>query len=305
MTRVTSADRVRGGAPAAAKAPAAAGAPPRRHLPPWLMAAPAVAAASFVVAGGLLTATAQSLGLMPLVGTPALTTEAYSAQAAALPAAVGLSLAIAAASTIAAVLIGFTAALLIMQGRWCGRIVAAASTLTIPFPHIVGAASVGLLLSDSGLLARVSGAGEAWPALVGGPLWLAVIADYAWKESAFIALVVTGALLTRSADYDETAALLGAGRVRRLRHVLIPLSLPALIVSGTIVFIYTFGSYEVAWLLGRPYPEPLPVMALRLFGSASLTSRPEAAALAVITTLVSFAAAAVAFGLLRRLPQWR
>ena len=201
-----------------------------------MMAAPAVLMASFVVLGGLLTAAAQSLGLLPLTGSPSLTLGAYTAVAPDLPAAIGLSLAIAAASTMAASVVGFTAALIIVQGRWCGRVVAAVSTLTIPIPHIVGAASV---------------------------------------------------------------------RLRRLRHVLVPLSLPALTVSATIVFVYTFGSYEVAWLLGRPYPEPLPVMALRVFGSASLTSRPEAAALAMVTTVVSFGAATAAFALLRRIPLWR
>ena len=278
---------------------------PRRPLPPAMMAAPAVLMASFVVLGGLLTAAAQSLGLLPLTGSPSLSFEAYTAVAPDLPTAIGLSLAIATASTIAASVVGFTASLIIVQGRWCGRVIAAVSTLTIPIPHIVGAASVGLLLSDSGLLSRLTGAGEAWPQLVGGPWWIAVIADYSWKESAFVALVVTGALITRSTGYDETAALLGAGRLRRLRHVLVPLSLPALTVSATIVFVYTFGSYEVAWLLGRPYPEPLPVMALRVFGSASLTSRPEAAALAIVTTIVSIGAAAAAFALLRRIPLWR
>lgn len=269
------------------------------------MAAPALLMASFVVLGGLLTAAAQSLGLLPLTGSPTLTLAAYTAGAPDLPAAIGLSLAIAAASTIAASVVGFTAALIIVQGRWYGRVVAALSTLTIPFPHIVGAASVGLLLSDFGLLSRLTGAGNAWPQLVGGPLWIAVIADYSWKESAFVALVVTAALITRSTGYDETAALLGAGRLRRLRHVLLPLSLPALTVAATIVFVYTFGSYEVAWLLGRPDPEPLPVMALRVFGSASLTSRPEAAALAVVTTIVSFGTATAAFALLKRIPLWR
>ncbi|MDN6178301.1 MAG: ABC transporter permease subunit, partial [Micrococcaceae bacterium] len=111
--------------------------------------------------------------------------------------------------------------------------------------------------------------------------------------------------LTRATAYDETAALLGAGRLRRLRHVLVPLSLPALGVSATIVFVYVFGSYEVAWLLGRPYPEPLPVMALRLFSSASLSSRPEAAALAVVTTIVALGAAGLAALALRRVPLWQ
>jgi len=61
------------------------------------------------------------------------------------------------------------------------------------------------------------------------------------------------------------------------------------------------GSYEVAWLLGRTYPEPLPVLAFRLFSSADLAARPEAAAVSVVTGLVA-ALVAVASLLLAR---WR
>ncbi|NUP58108.1 MAG: ABC transporter permease subunit [Pseudarthrobacter sp.] len=272
-------------------------------MPGVLLAVPAVVLVTVVVVGGSAMVAAQSLGLMPLVGRPELSTAAYTAHGDLLVGA-GLSLAIAVTSTLLACLIGFTAALIIMQGRWCGKLVAAMSTLSIPLPHIVGAAATGLLLADSGLLARVFGA-EGWPAIVGGPWWVAVIFEYAWKESAFVGLVVAGTLATRPVDYEETAALLGAGRLRRLRHVLLPLSLPALMISGTIAFIYSFGSYEVAWLLGRPYPEPLPVMALRLYNSVSLTSRPEAAAIGVITAAVSLGAALVALAFLRKIPLWR
>ena len=253
-----------------------------------LLAVPSVLVAAAVVLGGFLTVAIQSLGLMPLVGSPELSAAAYTAHAGDLLNGLVLSLAIAAeppppwpASSAS------RPRLVILQGRWCGKLVTAMSTLSIPVPHIVGAASVGLLLTDSGLLARVTGGTGSWPEVVGGPWWLAVIFEYAWKESAFVALVVSGTLATRSVSYDETAALLGAGRFRRLRHVLVPLSLPSLIIAGTIAFIYSFGSYEVAWLLGRPYPEPLPVMALRLYNSVTLTSRPEAAAVAVVTALVS------------------
>lgn len=277
----------------------------KAHVLGAFLAAPAAVLVAFVVVGGSAMAAAQSLGLMPLVGKPELSTAAYTAHGDDLLLGVGLSLAIAGTSAVLACLIGFTAALVIMQGRWCGKLVAAMSTLSIPVPHIVGAATAGLLLADSGLLARVFGAPERWPGIVGGQWWLAVIFEYAWKESAFVGLVVAGTLATRSVDYEETAALLGAGRLRRLRHVLLPLSLPALIISGTIAFIYSFGSYEVAWLLGRPYPEPLPVMALRLYNSVTLTSRPEAAAVAVVTAVVSLAAALAALACLRRIPLWR
>ncbi len=277
----------------------------RSWLPVTLMAAPAVLVAAFVVIGGMATALAQSLGLFPLVGRPSLTVAAYAAQAGDLPLGIALSLAIAAASTLLACLVGFAAALVIVQGRWCGKLVAALGTLTIPVPHIVGAASISLLLADSGLLARLFNTGGAWPELVGGPWWIGVVAEYGWKESAFVALVVTGTLATRAVSYDETAALLGAGRFRRLRHILIPLSLPALTVSATIVFVYSLGSYEVVWLLGRAYPEPLPVMALRLFNSATLGARPEAAAVAMVTTLLSFGAVSAALAYLHRSALWR
>ena len=267
---------------------------------------PAVAIAAFVVVGGIGMSVVQSLGLLPLVGEARLSLDAYTANADELLTGLGLSLAIATASTVLSCVIGLTAAIIITQGRRTGRIVAAVSALTIPIPHLIGAAAVGLLISDAGIIPRMLGIpGTEWPDLVGGPWWVAVVLEYTWKESAFVALVVAAVLSSRVARYDETAALLGASRARRLRHVVIPLARPAVIVSAIIIFVYTFGSYEVAWLLGRPYPEPLPVLAFRLFDSITLTSRPEAAAVAVITTAVSLLVVALGMALLRRTPLWK
>ncbi|WP_165063215.1 ABC transporter permease [Marisediminicola senii] len=271
-----------------------------------MLVLPAVSLALVVLVGGIGAAVLQSLGLMPLVGPVRLSFDAYSAQSSSLPESIAVSLGIATASTGIAAVVGLAAALVIVSGRWGGRIVAAIGAATVTVPHLVGAAAIGLLLADSGLLPRLLGIEPGgWPRLVGGPWWVAVIAEYSWKESAFVALVVAGTLATRVARYDETAALLGAGRLGRLRFVMIPLCLPALVVSSTIVFVYTLGSYEVAWLLGRTYPEPLPVMALRLFDSITLTARPEAAAVAVVTTAISLAAVGLAFLALRRTAMWR
>lgn len=270
------------------------------------LVAPAVAIAAFVVIGGIGMSVVQSVGLLPLVGDARFTLDAYLANGGELLTGLGLSLAIATASTALSCVIGVAAAVVITQGRATGRLVAALSAITIPVPHLIGAASVGLLISDAGVLPRLLGIdATAWPDLVGGSWWVAVVLEYTWKESAFVALVVAGVLASRVARYDETAALLGASRARRLRHVVIPLARPAVIVSAIIIFVYTFGSYEVAWLLGRPYPEPLPVLAFRLFDSITLTSRPEAAAVAVITTGVSLAVVALGMACLRRTPLWR
>lgn len=271
-----------------------------------LFVLPAVIVTSVVVIGGLGATLMQAWGMLPVVGPARPGFEAFVAHPEDLARAVGVSLGIATASTVIAVVVGTAAAIVIVSGRLGGRIVAGLGAVTVTIPHLIGAATVGLLLADSGVLPRLLGIPpDAWPALVGGPWWVAVVAEFAWKESAFVALVVTGTLATRVAAYDETAALLGAGRARRFRHVLLPLTLPSIIIAGAIAFVYALGAYEVSWLLGRTYPEPLPVLAVRLFQGVSLDSRPEAAAVAVVTSAIALAAVALAFAALRRTAAWR
>jgi putative spermidine/putrescine transport system permease protein len=265
-----------------------------------LLVLPAVLPVVAVLGVGVSTSALQSLGLMPLVGTPRLSTVAWTSSDLLGPAA--LSLAIALASTVLAAVVGLAAALAVLGG---GRLVALAGLLTVPVPHLVGAATTGLLLADSGLAARVLGVQQGWPQLVGGPWWVAVVFEHAWKESAFVALVVAAALAARAEALTETAATLGAGRWRRLRHVTLPLAAPALVASSGIVLVYTLGSYEVAQLLGRPAPEPLAVGAVRLFTSIDLAARPQAAALATASTVLCLLAVVVVGLVLRRLAAWR
>ena len=263
---------------------------------------PAVLPVVLVVGVGLGTVLLQSLGLMPLVGQPELSTAAFTAPGSTVESSAALSLAVSATSTAIAVVVGLAAALAVLAG---GRAVLAAGVLTIPVPHLVGAATTGLLLSDAGLMPRWLGVHQGWPQLVGGPWWVAVVAEYAWKESAFVALVVVAATAARARDLGATAATLGAGRWQRLRRVTLPLTAPALVAAAGIVFVYTLGSYEVALLLGRPAPEPLAVGAVRLSRSVDLATRPEAAALAVVTTTLGLVVVGVVVAALRKLAAWR
>lgn len=280
--------------------------PPTRSWPGTLAVAPAVVAVLFVLVAGLGGAVLQSVGLMPLFGAPDLTADGYLGRRGELVDATLLSLSIASASTLVAALVGLATALTLLGSRRGRALLSVLATASIPVPHLVGAASVGLLLADGGLLSRWLGVGsDAWPALVGGRWPVAVVLEYAWKESAFVALVVAAALSTRAVSYLETAALLGAGPRARLRHVTLPLAGPALLAASAITFVYTLGSYEVAWLLGSAFPEPLPVMSYRLFTSTDLAARPEAMAVAVTATAVSGAATLGALALLRRTAAWR
>ncbi len=275
--------------------------PPNARGTLWVL--PAVVLVVAVVGGGVGTALLQSLGLMPLVGEPALSVDAYTELGGDLWQSVALTLSIAAVSTSLAAVIGLAAALTVLSGR---RTALVAAGLTVTVPHLIGAAAMGLLLAGSGVLSRILGLTDGnWPELVGGRWWIAVVLEYAWKESAFVAIVVAGTLASRVAAFDETAATLGAGRWARLRLVTLPLARPALIASTAIAFAYTIGSYEVARILGRPYPEPLSIMAVRLFTSIDLETRPQAAAAAMVATMLTVVVAAVALRFLRRSAVWK
>lgn len=253
-----------------------------------------------VTGAGIGSVVATSVGLFPLFGEARLTVDGYAEPAPDLLLAVRETLTIATVSTILGSLLGLaiaTVVLLVPTRRW---LVGGLAAVVVTVPHLVGAASVQLLIGDTGLLPRwLSVAPASWPNLVGGAWPVATVLEFAWKESAFVAVVIVATIGPRLTDLLNVAAVLGAGPWQRWSRVLVPAALPAMLGAGLITFVYTAGSYEVPWLLGRTYPEPLPVMAYRLFGSIDLTSRPQAAATAAVGAAVAVAAVLVARALIK------
>ncbi len=273
-----------------------------RQLGGVRLVAPAVFLVAAVTGTALVTVVATSLGLLPLVGQPRLSTDGFTTLARDLPAATRESLMTAATATLLAAAIGLTIATVVVGAGRGVRLVVGLAVAVLTVPHLVGAAATGMLLSNVGLAQRWTGISAAsWPELVGGRWPWATVLELAWKESAFVALLVIASVRRQYADLREVAAVLGAAPRTQWRRVLLPLSAPALASSSLIVFVYSLGTYEVARLLGRAYPEPLPVMAYRLFTDIDSAARPQAAATAVVATGLALLAAVAVLPLVRRL----
>ncbi len=266
------------------------------------LVAPAVLLIVVVTGTAFGAVVATSLGLLPLVGEPRLSTDGYTMLAADLQASTYESLLTAASATLLSAAIGFTLATVIVRAAHGVRLLVGLAVAVMTVPHLIGAVATGLLLSDVGLAQRWSGiSATSWPELVGGRWPWATVLELAWKESAFVALMVIASIGRHYADLREVAAVLGAAPWVQWRRVLLPLSAPALASSSLIVFVYSLGTYEVARLLGRAYPEPLPVMAYRLFTDIDVAARPQAAATAVVGTGLALLAAVMTLPLARRL----
>lgn len=250
-----------------------------------------------VAGGGMAAVVATSLGLMPLYGRPTPGLDGWAQVRPDVAPAVRETLVLSLGATVLALLVGLALALVLLRGA---PVVRAAALAVLAVPHLVGATTTLLWLGDGGLGARLTGAGPGtWPELVAGPWPVATVLALAWKESAFVALVVAAAVAPGHRERMETAATLGASAPQRWLRVLLPAAAPALAATGLVVLVYSIGSYEVAWLLGRTTPEPLSVLSFRLFGSLELLDRPAAAAAAVVgsalalgTTVVAVAAGA-------------
>ncbi|QYJ04167.1 hypothetical protein KUV85_00360 [Nocardioides panacisoli] len=266
-------------------------------------AVPGVVAITVVAGTGMLAVVATSLGLMPLYGRPTPGLTGWRTAAPDLAAGVGESLLIAVPATLLAAVVGLLLAVVMLPGGRAATVVRIACLVALAVPHLVGATSVLLLLGDGGLGARLlaPATGGAWPALVGGPWPVATVLELAWKESAFVALVVLAAVAPGHRARMEVAAGLGARPWQRLTRVLLPTAAPAVGAASLVTLVYAIGSYEVAWLLGRAVPEPLPVLAFRLFGSIELADRPAAAAAAVTGAALALGVTVPALAALPRL----
>lgn len=265
-----------------------------RLLRIWLMLAPALAVILLLFVGGIVIGFRQSIDYMPALG---LTRPTLSHYVAVLTdddflLSLGYTLYIAVTATLLSTVLGVVTAL-VLRNRFRGSaLVTWLYQLPLPAPHLVAAAGIVLLLTQSGLVARllyqlggISQPGE-FPALVFDRWSVSTILVYVWKETPFIGLTALAVLKGIGHEYDEVARTLGAGNWQRFRYVLLPLILPGLLSTSAIVFAFMFGAFEVPLLLGQRFPTVLPVMAYRTYIDPDLNQRPAAMAMGMVITVI-------------------
>lgn len=269
-----------------------------------LRLAPALAVVGVLFLGGLGSALAQSLGYQPYLGSRPLGLSAYRALAGdpAVRQGLVLTVTVAVVATVASTVLGIALALLVRAvGRRSPRRRRRGVRLlqvNLAVPHLVGALAIGALVAPTGWLARLAHAvglvgspDDVW-VLTGDRWGVGIALEYVWKETPFLAVVTLGALGRRADELECAAAVLGARRWQRLRHVTLPMIAPSVAAGSSLVLAFVLGAYEVPLLLGRPFPAPLAVVAYQYATDTDLTLRPLAMAVAVLLTVLSVVAVA-------------
>ncbi|TFE27545.1 ABC transporter permease [Cohnella luojiensis] len=244
---------------------------------------------------GIFISGVQSLDYFPLIGKTTLSFRVYielfhsAIFYRSLFFSLGISLAATFISALIAVILALWLRRYVRHGRWLHFLL----QFNLPVPHVVGAIAILLLFGQSGLISRLTyWAGmiqqpSQFPVLVTDQNGIGIVLEYVWKEVPFIAVSVLSILKSWVVPYEKQLQLLGANAWQRWKLVTFPFMLPSLLSSSIIVFAYTFGSFEVPYVLGSISKPTLPILAYQAYLNPNLTYRSEAMAINIVITIIS------------------
>lgn len=95
--------------------------------------------------------------------------------------------------------------------------------------------------------------------------WSGLVLSYVWKQFPFVTLLMLGAFKSIDDSYIEAAHNLGAGKLRVVFQVLLPMARPTVLVGLVLTYVTTMSVLTIPLLVGPPRPVMLPVdMAYRV-----------------------------------------
>lgn len=246
--------------------------------------------------GGFIFGILQSVGFFSVIaeGEQKISFDAYLAvfKDETVRAGIILTFRVAILSTVLSTIIALAISLMISRTKKFQSSLIAIIQFNIPIPHVVAATGILLTFSQSGIVSRITNhigitdGSSDFPIITNDPFGYGIIMSYLWKEIPFLCVLILSALRGPVTNLDETAKTLGASYSFRLRKVILPYIFPSILSGTIIVFAFSFGSYEVPYLLGEPYPSTVSVVAYQLYTNRDLANRPTAMALATITSVV-------------------
>lgn len=266
----------------------------RKQIVPVLLIIPFILVTLLVLAA-IFNIIVQSMGYMPVFDLYDFTPRYYieELKRPEVLRSLGVSLKVSFLSSIFAALIGTLICAALVGTRKERGAMLYTVRLPILVPHTVVAVFTVALLSQTGIFARIAYAlgiisdYTDFPSILYGTGYFGVILAYIWKEAPFIAYFSLALMSSVSHTLGEAAENLGATSFKSFMHITLPLSIPAIARGFIIVFIYSFGGYELPLLLGATLPKAFPVYTYIEFIKPDFKLRPYAMAMNGITLMLS------------------
>ena len=160
-------------------------------------------------------------------------------------------------------------------------------------PHIAVAFLILIFWSRSGVIASaahslglIQGMHE-FPNILYSGWGLGMILAYTLKGTPFAMLLALALLARFDVRQIQTAAMLGASGIRIFFSIVLPRLVPALHTGFIILFLYSFGAFDIPYLLSESRPGMLSLHVYDIYFKHDLARRPEA--MGILTLMFAFA----------------
>ena len=262
-------------------------------IKPYILIAPATLIL-LIMGVGVFTCVLQSLGYFPLIGLDSITLDYYKEILSnkQFIYSLILSLKISIISSLIATVIGVLLAYLMMKNR-VSKLKYFLLNLPIIVPHIIVVMLAFAIFSKTGIISRllyninlINDSSE-FLSLVNDKAGIGIIIVYIYKGIPFIAITVFNILKSLDIKLEDVARNLGANKFQIFKLVIIPQIMPTIISSFIVIFAFSFGSFEVPYLIGASNPKTLPVNAYINYINADLSKRPISMAMNTILMGIS------------------
>ena len=264
-------------------------------LKPYILLAPVAIILISIMGFGIANCVMQSLGYMPYIGAENISFRFYKEviRDSVFLESLIFSLKTSFISSTVAVFIGVILAYFLLQEK-LSKIKESLLNLPVIIPHIVVVMLMITIFSQSGIISRILYSlniisdSSQFMSLVSDKNGVGVILVYLWKGIPFTIITAYNILKNISNNLEKVAINLGASKLQCFRYIILPLASPTIISSFIILFAFSFGSFEVPFLIGATTPKALSVSAYTSYISSDLSQRSYAMVINVILSSLSF-----------------
>jgi molybdate transport system permease protein len=213
-------------------------------------------------------------------------------------AALWLSVRLAACVAAILLLAGMPLAYWLAQTKWRGRFLlesVVALPLVLP-PTVLGFYLLATMGANGPL-------GRVWMALFGHPLaftFTGLVLASVIYSLPFAVQPLIAAFEGVDARLLDAAAVLGAGRWRSFREIILPLSIPGVITAAVLSFAHTLGEFGVVLMVGGSIPGETRTVSIDIYDHVQSLDYGAANRSAIALLLISFAVLSTIYAVNRR-----
>jgi putative spermidine/putrescine transport system permease protein len=230
----------------------------------FLLVLPGAGFIFLFLAAAILMTFLQSIGLYTLVGESRLTGAFWlSLLDRTFFDSFLFSLKVGVGSAFGTLIFAYPLALFLRRQRFGARLIGSIVKVPLFVPALVAAFLILNILAFNGVL----NSALMYAGIIDRPLKMLndkfgwnVLAIQIWKNLPFQLLIIASVLQTIRTDIEDAARNLGANPLQVVLHILLPLSIPGILIAVVLVFILTFGDYAITKVAGPVYPSSLSVL---------------------------------------------